>query len=116
MLSTLVDRTWTATALFALAAWTVQTQMGAALGPTARWTLQVLLGLWWGAQTMAALRDEQAIDRRGGRAAVHRTWTPFNVGTVARLLYSFARHRNHEVWEQMFARSGAYTVETSRLR
>jgi len=48
------------------------------------------------------LLDERKISARGAHAPVIRTFTPFNVGFLAKALYYFSKHRNHELWEQFF--------------
>lgn len=96
MLPTLLDRLWTPTALYALAATAL---LHAALPAHARvaYALLAAATAWYGRVLVRAVGHERTVDGRGGRAPVKRTWTPFNLYTLGEAVYYFSRHRNQWV-------------------
>ena len=79
------------------------------------------LSAWYLNVIVVALDRETRLHRLGARAPSLRTWTPFNIGFIARAVYLVVKHRSHEFWWANFAqisqgkKKSLWTAETVTL-
>lgn len=107
MLSTLLDRIWTTTALYALATFVLYTFRYLSPLPIIPYALIAAYTVYYAQQLTTAVSYERKIDTLGSRAPVRRTWTPSNLGLLFEAMYYFSRNRNHEWWWGMFDKCGS---------
>ena len=114
MLSAFIERTWATTIIyfgFAALTWYARNVTHSILA----YGLLAFATLLFAQQLYTAISYEQRLDALGKRSPRVKDYTPFGLGTLARAIWYFSHHRNHEFWWKIFGESGnpriPYTVE-----
>ena len=105
MLSALIDRTWTPSALYAIFVAILYT-LRHLTNPTVFFGLLVGSSVYIAQIVVGAIYQEYKVDRLGKRAPINRTWTPWNLGLLGNVVWHVVRHRMHEFWWNMFEKRG----------